>query len=189
MRSLTKIWPAKQIAGSNELEAPFPKEWTPCFEVMTTHWIGQRNNPINEDHAMAVDVDLMANCGLMSFEVGVNNPDRNCSKSAVSGDGVRLLDCPNSPKTVPPNDIYVLASDGLIALVRSQNSTRQGLSQAQVDQLDVDWRAQRKTDAQPLIDKLLSLPASAWLRDQQSQMANFAAEVFAMDNLGSDVDF
>ncbi|MDJ0638155.1 MAG: type IV pili methyl-accepting chemotaxis transducer N-terminal domain-containing protein [Paracoccaceae bacterium] len=80
-----------------------------------------------------------------------------------------------------------LENDGLISAIRAQNEAHRGLSQADIDQLDKDWRAQRKQDDKPLIDRLLSQPASAWLRDQQAQTASFVTEVFAMDNHGLNV--
>ena len=75
----------------------------------------------------------------------------------------------------------------LIAAIMQQNQQHASLSQDQIDQLDKDWRAQRKADAKPLIDGLLSRPASGWLRENQSKTANFVTEVFAMDNRGLNV--
>ena len=80
-----------------------------------------------------------------------------------------------------------LANEQLIQAIRDQNAAHASLSQPQIDQLDLDWRAQRKLDAKPLIDRLLSQPTSEWLRDQQAQTANFVTEVFAMDNHGLNV--
>lgn len=80
-----------------------------------------------------------------------------------------------------------LENDQLIQAIRDQNQAHSGLTQAEIDQLDKDWRAQRKAEDKPLINRLLSQPASAWLRDQQSQTANFVTEVFAMDNHGLNV--
>ncbi|MDA9865141.1 type IV pili methyl-accepting chemotaxis transducer N-terminal domain-containing protein [bacterium] len=80
-----------------------------------------------------------------------------------------------------------LENDQLIEAIREQNRVHADLSQAQIDQLDLDWRAQRKADEKPLINRLLNLPASAWLRDQQNQTASFVTEVFAMDNHGLNV--
>ncbi|MEM6385841.1 MAG: type IV pili methyl-accepting chemotaxis transducer N-terminal domain-containing protein [Pseudomonadota bacterium] len=80
-----------------------------------------------------------------------------------------------------------LQNEDLIQAIRDQNAAHTNLSQAEIDQLDLDWRAQRKTDAKPLIDKLLNQPTSQWLRDQQAETANFVTEVFAMDNHGLNV--
>ncbi len=80
-----------------------------------------------------------------------------------------------------------LENEQLIQAIRDQNEAHRGLNQAQIDQLDQDWRAQRKADAKPLINRLLSQPASEWLRGQQAETANFVTEVFAMDNHGLNV--
>ncbi|MEM7718514.1 MAG: type IV pili methyl-accepting chemotaxis transducer N-terminal domain-containing protein [Pseudomonadota bacterium] len=80
-----------------------------------------------------------------------------------------------------------LENEELIQAIRDQNAAHDGLTQADIDQLDLDWRAQRKTEAKPLINKLLGQPASEWLRGQQAETANFVTEVFAMDNHGLNV--
>ncbi len=80
-----------------------------------------------------------------------------------------------------------LENPELIAAVKAQNAAHSGLTQADIDQLDLDWRAQRKEESKPLIDQLLNQPTSAWLRDQQAQTASFVTEVFAMDNHGLNV--
>lgn len=80
-----------------------------------------------------------------------------------------------------------LENEDLIQAIRDQNAAHADLTQADIDQLDLDWRAQRKEASKPLIDDLLGRPASEWLRGQQAQTANFVTEVFAMDNHGLNV--
>jgi len=80
-----------------------------------------------------------------------------------------------------------LENEQLIEAIRQQNAAHSNLTQADIDQLDLDWRAQRKEATKPLIDDLLSRPASEWLRGQQADTANFVTEVFAMDNHGLNV--
>lgn len=80
-----------------------------------------------------------------------------------------------------------LENDQLIDAVRAQNEAHRNLTQADIDQLDLDWRAQRKEASKPLIDDLLGRPSSEWLRSQQADTASFVTEVFAMDNLGLNV--
>ncbi len=80
-----------------------------------------------------------------------------------------------------------LENDALIQAIRDQNAAHANLTQADIDQLDLDWRAQRKEASKPLIDDLLGRPASEWLRGQQADTANFVTEVFAMDNHGLNV--
>ncbi len=80
-----------------------------------------------------------------------------------------------------------LENDQLIEAVKQQNKAHERLTQADIDQLDLDWRAQRKEASKPLIDDLLGRPASGWLREQQAATASFVTEVFAMDNHGLNV--
>ncbi|MEM9248697.1 MAG: type IV pili methyl-accepting chemotaxis transducer N-terminal domain-containing protein [Pseudomonadota bacterium] len=80
-----------------------------------------------------------------------------------------------------------LTDPQLIEAVKAQNLRHASLSQADVDQLDLDWRAQAKNGGGPLIDKLLSGPASEALLGRQNATAGFVTEVFAMDNKGLNV--
>ena len=80
-----------------------------------------------------------------------------------------------------------LENPALIDAIKAQNSIHANLTQEQIDQLDLDWRAQRELDEKPLIDQLLEHPSSEWLRAKQAETANFVTEVFAMDNRGLNV--
>lgn len=80
-----------------------------------------------------------------------------------------------------------LTNPELIQAVKDQNERHANLTQEQVDQLDLDWRAQRKEEAKPLIADLLGRPSSEWLREKQAETARFVTEVFAMDNKGLNV--
>ncbi len=75
----------------------------------------------------------------------------------------------------------------LIAAINAQNAENSRLTQGEVDQLDLDWRAQAKNGGGPLITRLLAHPVSEWLRGQQSATAGFVTEVFVMDNKGLNV--
>jgi len=75
----------------------------------------------------------------------------------------------------------------LIAAINAQNVEHRNLSQAEIDGLDLDWRAQTKEGGGPLISKLLDRPVSEWLRGQQAATAGLVTEVFVMDNRGMNV--
>lgn len=74
----------------------------------------------------------------------------------------------------------------LIAL-RAQNARHTGLSQEDIDQLDKDWRAQRKSQGQPLIAQLFGSPLSTYLTRIQAQSGGLYTEIFVMDNRGLNV--
>jgi len=80
-----------------------------------------------------------------------------------------------------------LSNPELIQAINEQNVRHASLSQADIDQLDLDWRAQRKAGGGDLITDLLSRPSSEWLRQQSAATAGFVTEVFVMDNRGLNV--
>ncbi|MEO0904248.1 MAG: protein phosphatase 2C domain-containing protein [Pseudomonadota bacterium] len=68
---------------------------------------------LNQDHSMAPQIDMMVKVGAMDPEVGRNHPDRNTLTSAIAGEDLAKIDCPDTPTAVQPGDIIVVASDGL----------------------------------------------------------------------------
>jgi len=80
-----------------------------------------------------------------------------------------------------------LTNPELIQAIKEQNARHASLTQADVDALDLQWRAERKQEDKPLIADLLGRPSSEWLRAKQAETARFVTEVFAMDNLGLNV--
>lgn len=75
----------------------------------------------------------------------------------------------------------------LIAAIKAQNERHVPLTQELIDELDLTWRAERKADAQPLIDEVMGRPSSLYLKEKQDATAAFVTEVFAMDNKGLNV--
>lgn len=75
----------------------------------------------------------------------------------------------------------------IISALNAQNAGNRTMLQPQIDALDLQWRAETKLDVHPLIDDLMSRPASSWLREKQIETAGFVTEVFVMDNLGNNV--
>jgi hypothetical protein len=71
--------------------------------------------------------------------------------------------------------------------IRAQNAANAGLTQAQIDTLDADWRAQVGAASEPMIDALLENPASVWLRGKKDEAAGLVTEVFVMDQHGLNV--
>ena len=80
-----------------------------------------------------------------------------------------------------------LTNPELIQAINDQNARHASLTQGDIDQLDLDWRAQRKAGGGELITDLLSRPSSEWLRQQSAATAGFVTEVFVMDNRGLNV--
>lgn len=75
-----------------------------------------RNNELsqlNEDHSLAPQIDFMVKSGLLSESVGRDHPDRNCLTSALLGEDIPQIDCPEEPFKLCPGDLVIAASDGL----------------------------------------------------------------------------
>ncbi len=75
---------------------------------------------LNQDHSMAPQIDMLVKVGAMDPEIGRNHPDRNTLTSAIAGVKIEKIDCPDTPTTVLPGDIIILASDGLQFLSNDQ---------------------------------------------------------------------
>ncbi|MEO1638168.1 MAG: protein phosphatase 2C domain-containing protein [Pseudomonadota bacterium] len=75
---------------------------------------------LNQDHSMAPQIDMMVAAGAMSAEKGRDHPDRNTLMSAVAGDEIAKIDCPEEPFQLEPGDIVIATSDGLQYLENDQ---------------------------------------------------------------------
>lgn len=68
---------------------------------------------LNEDHSMAPQIDLMVRKGLIDVEDARDHPQRNCLTSALFGEDIPAIDCPETPVPLRPDDLVLVASDGL----------------------------------------------------------------------------
>ncbi len=71
---------------------------------------------LNENHSMAAQIDYMADSGLLSEDERLNHPDRHCLSSGLAGQKINLIDCPGTPIRLEPDDLIVVATDGLLFL-------------------------------------------------------------------------
>ena len=86
---------------------------------------------LNEDHSMAPQIDFMADAGLLTPQQAENHPDRNTLTSALCGDDISKIDCPEQPMPLRQNDILLVASDGLQFLAtRDLHDTVRNLHEA-----------------------------------------------------------
>ena len=69
----------------------------------------------------------------------------------------------------------------------NQNKKYTGLSQDDIDNLDKQWRAETKSEIQPLISATLSNPLSSYLTRVQARSIGLYTEMFAMDHNGLNV--
>lgn len=71
--------------------------------------------------------------------------------------------------------------------IKTQNDVRGSLSQAQIDELDTQWRGEREADDKPLISATLTAPLSVYLLRVQAQNLGLYTEIFVMDANGLNV--
>ena len=71
--------------------------------------------------------------------------------------------------------------------IEQRNRNGKSFDQATIDALDAQWRAERKTDDQPLITAVLSSPLSGYLTRIQAQSLGLYSEIFVVDAHGLNV--
>ncbi len=80
-----------------------------------------------------------------------------------------------------------LFDDQVISKIKAQNIAHADLNNDQIISLDKQWRKESKSDAKPLIDKVLSNPLSTYLKGVKAKSKGLYAEIFVMDNKGLNV--
>jgi hypothetical protein len=116
-------------------------------------------------------------------------------KTLIAGLALALMAVPAMANDYEPSmrdylesEILLWAFDPvLIDAVRAQNERLKHPSQARIDQLDLDWRAEVGTSHHPLVDEVLISPAADFLTSQVEDSAGIVSEVFIMDENGLNV--
>lgn len=80
-----------------------------------------------------------------------------------------------------------ISDPAVVEAVKAQNAKHAGLSQADIDKMDKDWRAQTDAGSKPMIDAVLGNALSNYLRGKQEASQGLVTEVFVMDNRGLNV--
>jgi len=75
----------------------------------------------------------------------------------------------------------------LVDAIRSQNKTNSGLTQSNIDALDMKWRAEIGSGVSPTIDEILGRPASKRLLGFKNKGEGLFTEIFVMDSHGLNV--
>ncbi|MBP3127531.1 hypothetical protein [Thalassospira sp. ER-Se-21-Dark] len=99
-----------------------------------------------------------------------------------------------------PGDPNALITDEVIRNIRewlanpvvelsisSQNKLRKDMTQEQIDAADLQWRAEREAEDQPLVAAILTNPLSSYLTQVQARSGGMFAEIFVMDAVGLNV--
>ena len=71
---------------------------------------------LNEDHSLAPEIDKLAAAGRMTWEDARADPRRHFLRSALTGADMDLIDRSHRPLALQPDDVVILASDGIHTL-------------------------------------------------------------------------
>ncbi len=89
--------------------------WVSVGDSPLLLWRAGRLSRLNADHSLRPVYLEYARNGLFSYEEAMN--EGHTLRSAVTGEELRLVDAPDSPRPLLPGDRLVLASDGVDALL------------------------------------------------------------------------
>ncbi|BDW88496.1 hypothetical protein [Thalassospira tepidiphila] len=99
---------------------------------------------------------------------------------------------PGDPNALITDDVIRdirewLANPVVELSISSQNRLRKDMTQEQIDAADLQWRAEREADDQPLVAAILTNPLSSYLTQIQARSGGLFAEIFVMDAVGLNV--
>ncbi|WP_394688820.1 hypothetical protein [Hoeflea sp.] len=75
----------------------------------------------------------------------------------------------------------------VVGAIKEQNAKTSGLSQAEVDKLDQDWRAQATAADKPFVNEVLARELSKFLMEKKEGSEGMITEMFVMDAKGLNV--
>ncbi|WP_370638372.1 hypothetical protein [Aurantimonas sp. VKM B-3413] len=75
----------------------------------------------------------------------------------------------------------------VVAAIKAQNEKTSGLSQAEIDSLDKEWRAEIGSGGGKLVDEKLNSDLSAYLKKVKADQQGAITELFVMDAKGLNV--
>ena len=99
---------------------------------------------------------------------------------------------PGDPNALITDDVIRdirewLANPVVELSISSQNKLRKDMTQEQIDAADLQWRAEREAEDQPLVAAILTNPLSSYLTQVQARSGGMFAEIFVMDAVGLNV--
>jgi len=80
-----------------------------------------------------------------------------------------------------------MADPVVIEAIKAQNEKNANLTQAEIDALDKQWRAETKAAAKPLIAATMANKLSEFLKKKEAETKGLVTEIFVMDNKGLNV--
>ncbi|WP_412049316.1 hypothetical protein ACK6D9_16430 [Hoeflea sp. Naph1] len=80
-----------------------------------------------------------------------------------------------------------LTDPAVVDAIKEQNDKTSGLSQAEIDKLDTDWRAQATASNKPFVDEVMARALSKFLMDKKEGSQGMITEMFVMGAKGLNV--
>ena len=74
---------------------------------------------LNQDHSLSPLLDQLVAQGKMTREEAETDPRRHYLRSALTGEDLELVDLADTPLSLLPGDILIVASDGLLTLAEA----------------------------------------------------------------------
>jgi len=109
--------------------------------------------------------------------------------AAITFSGLAIADEFEAPmKKLADSEVRMWLKDpAVVNAVKAQNQKHAGLTQADVDKLDKQWRAETGASSQPMIQAVLSNDLSKFLKGKKEGSNGLYTEIFVMDNKGLNV--
>jgi len=96
--------------------SPTALQWISVGDSPLFLFRNQTLSRLNADHSMRPLIAEQIEMGQLPAEAMTKHPQRNVIRSALLGEEIPLIDSPEAPFTLAPQDILLFASDGLQAL-------------------------------------------------------------------------
>jgi len=80
-----------------------------------------------------------------------------------------------------------LSDPAVVNAIKAQNAKHAGMSAAEIDKADKEWRAEKKAGGGEMIKGVLSNALSGFLKGKKSASGGLITEMFVMDNKGMNV--
>jgi len=80
-----------------------------------------------------------------------------------------------------------LSDPAVVDAIKAQNAKTGGLSDADIDKLDKQWRAEAKSGGGPLVNEVMGNALSAFLKGKKDAAGGLYSEIFVMDAKGLNV--
>ncbi len=109
--------------------------------------------------------------------------------AAITFSGMAIADEFEAPmKKLADSEIRMWIKDpAIVNAVKAQNQKNASLTQADIDRLDKQWRAETGASSQPMIKAVLSNDLSKFLKAKKDAGNGLYTEIFVMDNKGLNV--